>query len=342
MGVLLFTLAFLPKVGGRAQILVQAEVPGPVASKLVPKTVQSSKILYYIYFGLTAIEIVAFRLAGMPLYDAVVTTFASVCTGGFSVMNASLAAYSTACQLIAIVFMVLGSLNFALFFLVLTGKCRQALASDEMKFFLGAVAVVSLLVFADILPGYPSAALALKDAVFQVASVISTSGFSTTDYGQWPAFSQTLLVLLMFLGGCSGSTAGGMKCSRILLLLRCARRSILRLNHPRSVKVVKLDGKVVDEDVLNTVFVYFVCFFLLLGLGCVVISLNGLDLTTTFTASLACLTNVGPGLGGVGPALSYAHFAAGSKYFLSLFMLIGRLEIFPILLLFLPSTWGRS
>jgi trk system potassium uptake protein TrkH len=278
----------------------------------------------------------------MPWYDAIVTTFASVCTGGFGVRNTSFAAYNSTCQLIAIVFMILGSLNFALFFLILTGRTKQAFASDEMKFFLGVVVVVSLLVFCDILPGYDSPLTALKDAVFQVSSVISTSGFSTVDYAQWPTFSQTLLVMLMFLGGCAGSTAGGMKCSRILLLLRCAKRSVLRLNHPRSVKVVKLDGKVVDEDVLTTVYSYSICFFLLLGAGSVILSLDGFSLTTTLSAALACLTNVGPGLGQVGPALSYAIFSAPCKYLLSLFMLVGRLEIFPILLLFLPSTWRKS
>lgn len=311
MGVLLFTLAFLPKVGGRTQVLVQAEVPGPISSKLVPKTVQSSQILYFIYFGLTIAEIAAFLLAGMPLYDAIVTTFACVCTGGFSVMNASLAAYNLpACEVIAIVFMLLGSLNFAVFFLTLTGRFRQAIHSDELRFFLGAVGAASLFIFLDILPLYDTAGHALRDAVFQVTSVISTSGFSTTDYALWPTFSQTILVLLMFLGGCSGSTAGSIKCSRILLLFRCALRSILRLSHPRAVRVVKLDGKAVDEDILNTVFSYFICFFLLLGLGCIVVSLDGFSLTTSFTAALGCLSNVGPGLDTVGPMGSFAPFPA--------------------------------
>ena len=342
MGVLLFTLAFLPKVGGRSQVLVQAEVPGPIATKLVPKTVQSAKILYMIYFALTILEIMAFSAAGMPLYDAVVTTFASVCTGGFCVMNASFAAYNTTCQIIAIVFMILGSLNFAVFFLIFMGRGKQALKSDELHFFLGVVAVCSVLVFFNILPLYDSVGTAFKDALFQVASIVSTSGFSTTDYNLWPPFAQTILVILMFIGGCSGSTAGSIKCGRILLATRTSSRTLLRLSHPRAVRVVKLDGKTVDEETLNTIFAFFILFFLLLGAGCLVVSLDGYSLVTSFTASLGCLTNVGPGLDGVGPISNFSGLSHLSKWFLSALMLIGRLELFPILLLFHPATWGRS
>ena len=331
------------------------------------------------YFVLTGAEILAFLLAGLPLYDAVVTTFACVCTGGFSVMNLSIGAYSLpACEIIAIVFMLLGSLNFALFFLALTGRAKQVIKSDELQFFLLIVAGASLLIFWNILPLYDTAGHALRDAVFQVTSVISTSGFSTTDYNLWPPFAQTILVLLMFVGGCSGSTAGSIKCGRILLLLRSSTRSLLRLSHPRAVRVVKyadngldysgkcfishsgcyedarqvadliearfpkLDGKVVDEETLRTVSSFFLCFFALLGVGCLVVSLDGYSLTTSFTAALGCLSNVGPGLDLVGPMGNFGLLSGFNKVFLSLLMLIGRLEIFPILLLFLPSTWRRS
>ncbi|MBR3752332.1 MAG: TrkH family potassium uptake protein [Ruminiclostridium sp.] len=342
MGVLLFTLAFLPKAGGRTQILVKAELPGPLVTKLVPKTAQSAKILYTIYFALTFAEIFAFCMAGMPFYDAVVSTFACVCTGGFCVMNASFAAYNTACQVIAIVFMILGSINFTMFFLAFTGRGKQVWKSDELRFFLGSVAVASALLFVSILPLYDSAGTALKDAVFQATSIISTSGFCTTDYNLWPPFAQVVLVLLMFIGGCSGSTAGSIKCGRILLAFRSSARNLLRLSHPRAVKVVKLDGKVMSEESLNTIYAYFILFFLLLGGGCLVVSLDGVSLTTAFTATLGCLTNVGPGLDGVGPAANFSGFSSGIKYLLSLMMLIGRLEIFPILLLFHPATWRRS
>ena len=341
MGVLLFTLAFLPRVGGRNHILVQAEMPGPLVTKLVPKTVQSTQILYTIYIALTVIEIIAFCIAGMPFYDAVVSTFACICTGGFCIMNASFAAYSTACQIIAIVFMILGSLNFALFFLAVSGRIRQALKSDELRFFLGAVGVASVLVFLNVLPLYESAGMALKDAVFQVTSILSTSGFSTTDYNLWPPFSRTILVLLMFIGGCSGSTAGSIKCGRLLLMFRCARRSLLRLSHPRAVKVVKLDGKIMDENRLNTIFAFFILFCILLVIGCVAVTLDGADLVTAFTTSLGALSNVGPGLGRVGPMGSFAFYSGATKVFLSLMMVVGRLEIFPVLLLLQPSIWKK-
>ena len=345
MGVLLFTLAFLPKVGGRTQVLVQAEVPGPMSTKLVPKTVQSSQILYLIYGILTAAEILALKLAGLPLYDSVVTTFANVCTGGFSVKNASIAAYNLpACEIICIVFMLLGSLNFAVFFLTVTGRIRQAFRSDELRFFLLSVLFASLLVFCSIchLYDYSHLGRAVLDSVFEVVATITTTGFSVADYCAWPIFAQTVLLVLMFFGGCAGSTTGSIKCARILLLFRCACRSILRLSHPRTVKVVKLDGKAVDEETLGTISAFFICFFLVLAGGCLVISVDGHSLTTTISAMLACLTNVGPAFEAVGPTGSYAGFSALSKLVLSFGMLVGRLEIFPILILFSPATWRRS
>ena len=343
MGVLIFTLAFLPKVGGRTQVLVQAEATGPVSSKLVPKTAMSSRILYIIYITFTAVETIALRIAGMPWFDAITTTFATVCTGGLSVRNLSIAAYnSPACEIIITVFMLLCSLNFALFFLVLTGRVRQALGSDELKFFLLAVVLAVVIVFGNILPMYDTAGHAMRDAWFQVASIVSTTGFATTDFALWPVLPQLILLLLMFLGGCAGSTAGGIKASRILLMLRCAHRSLRRLIHPRSVKVVKLDGKPVDEDTLNTVFVFFLCFMGVLGLACLVVCLDGFSLTTSFTATLACLSNTGPGLEAVGPMGNFSAFSTLSKWVLSAAMLIGRLEIFPILILLLPSTWRKD
>ena len=343
MGVLIFTLAFLPKVGGRTQVLVQAEATGPVSNKLVPKTALSARILYLIYIVLTVAEIIALCIAGLPLYDSVVTTFATVCTGGFSVMNTSIAAYGLpACEIIITIFMILCSLNFAVFFLVITGRIRQALGSDELRFFLIAVAVAIGLIFVNILPLYESSGRAFLDSCFQVASIVSTTGFATADYTLWPTFSQFILVLLMFLGGCAGSTAGGLKCSRVLLMARCVHRSLRRLSHPRAVKVVKLDGKSMDEDTLNTVLVFFTCFFLLLGAACLIVSLDGFSVTTSCTAALACLSNIGPGLEVVGPMGNFSDFSALSKVVLSLAMLIGRLEIFPILILLQPATWRRN
>ena len=343
MGVLIFTLAFLPKVGGRTQVLVQAESPGPVASKLVPKTAQSSKILWQIYLGLTVLCTIALLLTRLPLYDAVVTALATVCTGGFSVMNASIASYANpAAEVVVTIFMFLSSVNFAAYFLILTGRAKQALRSDELQFFLVVCALSVALIFGNILPLYDTAGHALRDAFFQVGTIVSTAGFSTTDFNLWPALSQLVLILLMFLGGCAGSTAGGIKCCRILVMCRCGRRSLSRLTHPRAVRVVKLDGKPVEEDTIATIFVFFFLYFAMLAAAAILVCRDGFSLTTSFTAALACLSNIGPGLDAVGPMGNFAAFSSLSKWCLSLTMLIGRLEIFPLLILFFPSTWKKT
>lgn len=343
MGVLIFTLAFLPKVGGRTQVLVQAEAPGPVSSKLVPKTAQSSKILWQIYIGLTILEFLALLLAKLPLYDAAVTALATVCTGGFSVMNLSIAAYNnSACEVIVTVFMFLSSVNFAAYFLILTGRARQALKSDELRFFLGVVVLASAIIFGNILPLYDSVSHALRDTFFQVGTIISTAGFSTADFNLWPPLAQLVLLLLMLLGGCAGSTAGGIKCCRILVMGRCSNRALSRLSHPRSVKVVKLDGKPVEEDTIQTIFAFCFLYFALLMAAILLVCQDGFSLTTSCTAALACLSNIGPGLDTVGPMGNFAAFSPLSKWVLSLTMLIGRLEIFPILILFFPSTWKKN
>ena len=345
MGVLLFTLAFLPKVGGREQVLVFAESPGPISSKLVPRTARSSQILYAIYGVLTGVEIVLLRLFGLPWFDSVTTAFATISTGGFAVRDVSIAAYaSPAIEVVVIVFMLLGSLNFAAYFLLLTGQGRRVLQSDELRFFLGAVVVASAAVAVTIAPEYDGAVgRAVRDAVFQVVTVISTTGFSTADFARWPQLAQAVLVLLMFLGGCSGSTTGSMKCARIMLLLRWAKRTLLRFVHPRAVTTVRLDGKPVEDEVLDTVAVYFLCFFLVLGAGCLILTADGgTSLVTSFTGTLTCLANVGPGLEDVGPMGNFGGLSALSKLTLSLAMLIGRLEIFPILVLLCPALWKRD
>lgn len=343
MGVLIFTLAFLPTVGGRTHHLVEAESPGPMVSKLVPKTAQSSKILYGIYIALTLLETLCLRLAGMDWFDAVTHSFATVCTGGFSTRNLSIGAYaSPAIEIIVTVFMLLCALNFALYFLVLTGRLRLALQSDEARFFLGVVTVSVLLIFVNLQELHIPLGDSLRHAAFQVASIITTTGFSSTDFDLWPEFSRVALVVLMFLGGCAGSTAGGLKASRILLLLRCIRREIAQISHPRSVRVVKLDGKAVAESKLHSVMVFFACYLLIVGVGCLVVGLDNLPFATTVTSVISSVGNVGPGLAAVGPMGNYAVFSDLSKLVLSLCMLIGRLEIFPILVLFSPATWGRS
>ena len=342
MGVLVLAIALLPDMGARTLQLMKAESPGPVVSKLVPKSSQSSKILYTIYFGMTIIEILVLRLVGMPWYDSVVNSFAIAGTGGFSVRNLSIGAYgSPAIEIACTVFMLLFSVNFALYFLVLCGKVKQALRSDELRFFLAVVLGSTLLIAIDILPMYAPGE-ALRHAAFQVSTIISTTGFSSTDFDLWPEFSRFMLVLLMFIGACAGSTGGAIKCSRVLLLLRSMRREIRRIIHPREVHVVKLDGQVVDEDNLHSVHIFIASYMLITLLAVLLVSLDNFSMVSNFTAVVSCIGNVGPGLDMVGPMGNYAAYSGFSKFILSMCMIIGRLEVLPVMVLFSASSWKRS
>ncbi len=342
MGVLVLVTAIVPSMGIRSHYLTQAETPGPVFSKLVPKQAQTSKILYQIYCVLTLAEVACLKLAGMPLYDAFIHSFSSAGTGGFSNRNISVGAYnSAAIELIITVFILLFSLNFALYFLLLTRRFREVLESDELRFFLGVVAVSTLLIAVNILPMYETIWQSLRYAVFQVASIISTTGFSSTDFALWPQFSQAILILLMFFGACAGSTGGGIKSSRILILLRSIRRELHRISHPNSVEVIKLDGKVLEEDTVRSVLSFVGCYMLILFLATLVISLDNFSFTVSFSSALTCLSNVGPGLEAVGPMGNFSAFSPLSKLVMSACMVIGRLEIMPILILFSPLAWKK-
>ena len=343
MGVLILAIALLPSLGGRTLHLMKAESPGPVVSKLVPKTSQSSKILYRIYCGMTLLEIVCLLLTGMPLYDSIVNSFATAGTGGFAVKNISIAAYGNpAAEIVITVFMLLFSVNFSLYFLLLCGKVKQALSSDELRFFLGGVFVSIVLISINIWGMYPTGGEAIRHAAFQVGTIISTTGFSSTDFNLWPEFSKVLLVLLMFIGACAGSTGGGIKCSRVLLLFRAIRREIRQIIHPRAVNVVKLDGRVVDEENLHSVYIFFAAYFFITLGAVLLVSIDNFSFGSTFTAVVACISNIGPGLEMVGPMGNYSAFSAFSKFILSMCMIIGRLEVLPILVLFSASAWKRS
>ena len=343
MGVLILATALLPSMGIRTQYLAQAESPGPVFSKLVPKQSQTSKILYSIYCVMTAVEVALLKLAGMPFYDALVHAFSTAGTGGFSNRAASVGAYDSAViDVIISVFMLLFSVNFGLYFLVLQKRLREALKSDELRFFLLVVALATVGITVVNLPTYGDVLNSLRYAFFQVSSIVSTTGFATADYVLWPQVAQFILILLMFMGACAGSTGGGIKSSRVLLLLRAVRREIRQISHPRLVEVVKLDGKVVPEDTLRTVLAFIGCYFLvLLGTG-LIVSLDDVSFSVSFSAALTCLSNVGPGLQEIGPVGSFAEFSALSKAVLSVTMIVGRLEIFPILILLCPSSWRRT
>ncbi len=343
MGVLVLTTALLPSMGIRSHFLIQAESPGPVFSKLTPKQSQTSKVLYIIYFALSALEVIALKLAGMPLYDSFIHTFSSAGTGGFSNRNLSVGAYgSPVIEMIIAVFVLLFSVNFAAYFLILCGRAKDAVKSDEMRFFFGVVALATLAVTINIYPVYQSAWESFRYAFFQVSSIVSTTGFATADYMLWPVFSQMVMVLLMLCGACAGSTGGGMKCSRILLNFRCLFREIRQIIHPRSVSVVKLDGKVVEENTLRSVTIFTGCYFIIILLGTLIVSMDNFSFATSFSAALTCISNVGPGLDVVGPAGNFSAFSGLSKIVLSACMVTGRLEIFPILVLFSRGAWRRA
>ena len=342
MGVLVLATAIVPKLGIRSHYLTQAETPGPVFSKLVPKQSQTSKILYTMYFALTALEVLCLKIAGMPLYDSLIHSFSTAGTGGFSNRNASVGAYgSAAIDIIITIFMLLFSINFTAYFLILTKKWREALASDELRFFLAVVAGATAVLTISNLGVYSGVWESLRYTVFQVASIISTTGFGTADFALWPQFSQMIIVLLMFCGACAGSTGGGMKCSRVLLLLRAVRREVHRITHPRCVEVVKLDGKLVSEATLHSLLVFLGAYVMTIFSAALLISLDGQSFAVSFSAALTCVSNVGPGLEAIGPSGNFAAFSGLSKGVMSLCMIVGRLEIFPILVLLSPSSWRR-
>ena len=343
MGVLILTTALLPFLGINSTHLIRAESPGPVKSKLVPRASQSSKILYAIYLALTVIQVLCLRIAGMPLYDSLIHAFGTAGTGGFSNRNLSVGAYGNPTfEIIITIFMILFSLNFALYFLVLTGKIKQALKSDELRFFLAVTAIATAIISINIAASMPTYADAVRTAAFQVASVISTTGFATADFNRWPELSRMLLVILMFIGACAGSTGGGMKCSRILVILRTIKAQVRSIIHPRAVSVVKLDGAPLSDSTVRTIYTYFATYIFIIFVSALVVGLDNFSFGTTLTAVITCISNVGPGLEAVGPMGNFAAFSPLSKIILSFDMIIGRLEIFPILVLFSRSAWKRS
>lgn len=343
MGVLILTTALLPFLGINSTHLIRAESPGPVKSKLVPRASQSSKILYTIYLGLTVIQVLCLRIAGMPLYDSLIHAFGTAGTGGFSNRNLSVGAYGNpAFEIIITIFMLLFSINFALYFLVLTGKLKQALKSDELRFFLAVTTLATIIISINIAASMPTYADAVRTAAFQVASVISTTGFATADFNRWPELSRMLLVILMFIGACAGSTGGGMKCSRILVILRTIKAQVRSIIHPRAVSVVKLDGAPLSDSTVRTIYTYFATYIFITFVSALVVGLDNFSFGTTLTAVITCISNVGPGLEAVGPMGNFAAFSPLSKIILSFDMIIGRLEIFPILVLFSRSAWKRS
>ena len=342
MGVFVFMLAILPMTGAHNMHLMRSESPGPDVGKLVPKLGESAKILYTIYFGITMLQIFILIISGMPIFDSVTTTFGTAGTGGFGIKNSSIAGYSYLQQLIVTIFMVLFGINFNFyFFLFVRRSLKSALRMDEVKTYLGIVAAATVAIMINAWHMFENLSDAFIKSFFQVSSIITTTGFSTTDFDTWPSFSKTILVGLMFVGACAGSTGGGFKVSRILILVRSYVRELRHFIHPRLVKNIYLDDRRVKDETVSGVKVYLVSYVLVLIGSVIIISLDGFDFETNFTAVMATLNNIGPGLSVVGPTGNYDSFSVLSKYILSFDMLAGRLELYPLLIFFAPGTWRK-
>ena len=342
MGVLVFVMAILPMTDGHGMHLMRAEVPGPSVGKLVSRMSDTAKILYGIYLVMTVIEIVLLMAGGMPLFDSCIHAFGSAGTGGFSNRNLSVGAYDNAYFDVVIgVFMLLFGVNFNLYYFLLIRRFKDVFHSEERRAYLGRVTAAAVAIAVDILHIYGSVGRSLRYAFFQVSSIITTTGFATADFNTWPTFSKGILVVLMFIGACAGSTGGGVKVARVVILVKSSLQDMRKMLHPNAITTVRFEGKPLTERSVRGVHVFISVYLLVFGVSFLLLTLEGFDLITTFTALAACINNIGPGLEVVGPMGNYAQFSPAAKLLLSFNMLVGRLEIFPMLLLCAPSIWKR-
>lgn len=344
MGVLVFLLILSPfgqGSGGEAMHLLRAESPGVKIAKLVPRMRRSTGILYLIYVGLTVIMFL-FLIAGkMPVFDSVCMALGVAGTGGFSVLNDSAAAYSPYCQWVITAFMLLFGVNFNIYFLLLLREAKRALRNEELRIYGAIVVAATAVITVNLLGTFATIGETVRHAAFQVAAVMSTTGLTTVDFNKWPELSKTILVLLMFCGACAGSTAGGLKVVRVAMIFKSVRRSIHKVLHPNAVCLMRMDGEVLDEETARSVNSYLIVYWLVLLGTLLLVSLDGMDFATNFTASLTCLNNVGPGLNVVSPAGSFAPYSGFSKLVFTFAMLTGRLELYPMLALLCPSAWKK-
>lgn len=342
MGVLVLAMAVLPMTDGRAMHLMRAEVPGPTVGKISSKLSDSAKILYAIYFAMTLAEVILLCAGGMPLFDSLIHAFGTAGTGGFSNKGLSVGAYNNPYFEIVIgVFMLLFGINFNLYYFLLLRRFRDAFCSEEMLTYLGIVAFSTVTITLNILHLYDGVGTALRTAFFQVSSIITTTGYASADFNLWPTYARTVICILTFIGACAGSTAGGLKISRIIIFFKAAKQDLNKMLHTHAVTTVRFEGKPLDEKVLRGVHNYFNIYMLLLAVSILLISLDGFDLVTTFTSVVTCINNVGPGLEVVGPMGNFAGFSAPAKLLLSFDMLAGRLELYPMLALFSPRLWQK-
>ena len=343
MGVLVFLLAFTGEQGkGFTMHLLRAESPGPSVGKLVPKMRKTAGILYLLYIALTVINIIFLLIGKMPLFDAVCTAFGTAVTGGFGIKNDSMAGYSPYLQNVTTVFMALFGINFSCYYLLLLGQMRSVFKDEELRLYLGIIFGSTALIVLNLRGFYDTLGETIRHAAFTVSTIITTTGFATTDFDLWPAFSKAIIMLLMIIGACAGSTGGGLKVARLLLLSKSLRRNIGQVLKPRKVQLVRNNGAIVDEKILDNANAYLAAYIVILFLSFLLVSLDNFSVGTNFTAVLACFNNIGPGLEAVGPTCNFSAYSNLSKIILCFDMLAGRLEIFPMLVLFSRTTWRRT
>lgn len=342
MGVLVFLLAIVPMAGGSHMNLMKAESPGPSVGKLVPKVRQTAKYLYIIYFALTVIEVIFLLFGGMNLFEALTTSFGTAGTGGFAIWNDGFVSVSPYNQWVVTIFMLLFGMNFGFYFLILTGKLRDALKFEEVRIYFIIVIASAVFIFINLRHfALYAPAEGIRHAFFQVASIITTTGFASVNFDLWPETSRTILVILMFIGACAGSTGGGIKVSRFIIAFKSFIKEIISYLHPRSVKKIKVEGKPLEHETLRATNVYFMTYMVIFAVSVLLVSIENKDQVTNFAAVAATFNNIGPGLSLVGPMANFGHFTDFTKYILMFDMLAGRLEIFPMLLLFCPAVWKR-
>lgn len=339
MGVLVFIMAILPLSGGSNINLLRAESPGPSVGKLVPKMKYTAQLLYGIYFGMTFIQVILLLFGNMSLFDSLTTAFGTAGTGGFGIKNDSFMSYSPYIQWVVTIFMILFGVNFNAYYFILLKQWKKTFKIEEVRCYFLIILASTGIIFANILHMFSNAATALRHAAFQVASIITTTGFSSVDFDKWPETSKTILVLLMFIGACAGSTGGGIKVSRFIILFKTVLKELHSYIHPRSVKKIKMDGKPVEHEVVRSVNVYFITFIILFVASVFALSLEGNGMVTSFTAVAATINNIGPGLELAGPTQNFSFFTPCSKYVMMFDMLAGRLELFPLLILLHPGVW---
>ena len=341
MGVLVFLVAILPLFGGSNLNLIKAESPGPSVSKLVPKVKTTAKLLYSMYLGMTVIEIILLLLGGLNLFEALTLSFGTAGTGGFAILNSGLATYSSYVQIVITIFMVLFGVDFSVYYLLLMRKFKSAIRSDEVRVYFTVFAISSIIIAVNCLNLFNGFGESLKHAAFQVGSIMTTTGYSTTDFDLWPQLSKTLLVLLMFMGACAGSTGGGIKVSRIMILFKSIIKEIKIAAHPKSTHKITMNGRIVEHETVRAVNVFMMAYLAIFAIALIVISLDNMGFTTNFTAVVATLSNIGPGLEAVGPTQNFSAYSPLSTLILTFAMLAGRLEIFPMLVLLSPYTWKK-